>query len=235
MSTITRSFAPSVFLAIGCLALAACGGSGSGSSSGNGGAPAVDSPSVEPPTANSAPRISGTPDSSVVVGKSYEFLPQAADADGDPLEFSGNNIPTWAQFDRATGRLSGTPDRSDIGSYASIAISVSDGRLSATLPVFAISVEAEDEDEDVPGSARLKWKAPSHNEDGSKVRNLAGFRIYYGQDPSNLANRVEIPAPNIKKATIEELTEGTWYFAVTAYTTSGLESDFSTIASKTIG
>ena len=34
---------------------------------------------------------------------------------------------------------------------------------------------------------------------------------------------------------VENLSAGTWYFAVKAYTTAGVESDNSNIASKTIG
>jgi hypothetical protein len=164
-----------------------------------------------------------------VVGTPYEFAPRASDADGDALEFSVSNLPPWAQFNTTTGRLSGVPGPSDTGNYSSIAISVSDGKLRATLPAFAISVERE-----AVETATLKWKPPTRNKDGSKLKDLAGFRVYYGQDSSNLASRVEIPEPHIKKASIEELTPGTWYFAVTAYNAAGLESSFSNIVSKTI-
>jgi Putative Ig domain len=221
-------------MAIAFLALSACSG-GSGSTSRNDSTPPVDAPSVDPPpsgspAANSPPRISGAPVTVVAVGKPYEFAPQASDTDGDALEFSVSNLPPWAQFNTTTGRLSGIPGQIDIGKYSSISISVSDGKLSATLPEFAISVENQ-----AVGWARLKWKAPTRNEDGSKLRNLAGFRIYFGQDSSNLASRVEIPHPHVKTARIEELTQGTWYFAVTAYTTAGIESSLSMIVSKTIG
>lgn len=226
----SRATSRLAFAAVTFLALAACGGGGSGSSSGDDGAP-PDSPTDQPPAANSPPQISGAPVTVATVGERYEFKPHASDADGDALEFFVSNLPSWAQFDMATGRLSGTPGRGDIGNYSSITISVSDGKLSATLPAFAISVANEGSGS---GSATLTWKAPKRNEDGSKLKNLAGFRVYYGQDSSNLVYHVEIPERHIKTVTIEQLTQGTWYFAVTAYTTAGLESSFSEVVSKTI-
>src|SRR5262245_23861512 len=116
MSRATSNLA---FAAITFLALAGCGGGGSGSSSGNDSAP-PDAPSGQPPAANSAPQISGVPVTAVMVGEHYEFEPQASDPDGDALGFFVSNLPSWAGFDKSTGRLSGTPGPGDIGDYSSI-------------------------------------------------------------------------------------------------------------------
>ncbi|MCB1845735.1 MAG: hypothetical protein KDI09_22380, partial [Halioglobus sp.] len=91
---------------------------------------------------NTAPGISGTPASNVVAGNNYSFIPTAADADGDALTFSISNAPSWASFSSVTGALSGTPSVNDVGTYAGIRISVSDGAESASLPVFSITVDA---------------------------------------------------------------------------------------------
>jgi len=89
---------------------------------------------------NTAPTITGSPTSSVTAGAAYEFTPTASDADGDNLDFSITGRPAWASFSSASGRLSGTPVTADIGTYADIRISVSDGRDSVDLPAFAIDV-----------------------------------------------------------------------------------------------
>ncbi|MGB8328245.1 MAG: putative Ig domain-containing protein [Steroidobacteraceae bacterium] len=92
--------------------------------------------------ANRAPTISGAPPTTVVAGSAYLFQPTAADADKDPLTFSITNKPAWASFDSATGKLTGTPAGTQTGSFANVQISVSDGKASAALAPFTITVSA---------------------------------------------------------------------------------------------
>jgi hypothetical protein len=94
------------------------------------------------PPANTPPTISGAPATSVVAGTAYVFQPTAADANGNTLRFSISNRPTWATFSQSTGRLSGTPGRTNVGNFPDIRISVSDGTASVSLPAFAIRVQA---------------------------------------------------------------------------------------------
>ncbi len=56
-----------------------------------------------------APKITGTPVTSIVVGQTYNFRPTATDADGNTLTFSIANRPAWASFSATTGQLIGTP------------------------------------------------------------------------------------------------------------------------------
>ena len=90
---------------------------------------------------NSPPTISGGTDSRIQVNATYNFTPLANDSDGDTLSFTIINQPTWAQFNNASGALTGTPQTSDMGGYANIIISVSDGQASAALNPFSILVE----------------------------------------------------------------------------------------------
>jgi hypothetical protein len=87
-----------------------------------------------PPTFNSPPVISGTPASSVPQETAYGFVPGVSDADSDTLTFTITNRPIWAAFDSMTGELTGTPGASDVGTYASIRIRVSDGQSTVGLP-----------------------------------------------------------------------------------------------------
>jgi hypothetical protein len=89
-----------------------------------------------------APTISGTPVTTVVAASTYSFQPSAYDANGDALSFSIANKPIWATFSSTTGRLSGTPSSTQVGTYGSISIKVSDGKWVATLPSFSITVTA---------------------------------------------------------------------------------------------
>ena len=101
---------------------------------------------------NPAPTISGSPAGAVVAGTGYVFQPAAADADGDTLTFSIANKPGWASFSASSGRLSGTPDNGDAGTYGNIRISVSEGTDSASLTAFSVTVEAANTAPTISGS-----------------------------------------------------------------------------------
>jgi Putative Ig domain len=178
---------------------------------------------------NQPPTISGSPPALVTPGTAYAFTPTARDPNGDPLTFSIVNRPAWANFSTGNGRLSGTPTASQVGAYSSIRISVSDGRASAALPAFGITVS------DVAnGSATLSWTPPTRNTNGSQLTNLAGYRIYYGTSAGALSRSVQIANPGLARYVINNLAPATWYFAVRAYNSAGVESAQSNMASKTV-
>jgi hypothetical protein len=179
--------------------------------------------------ANRAPTISGAPASTVTAGQQYRFLPAASDPDGDRLTFSIVNRPSWATFNTATGELAGTPSAGNVGPYSNVQISVSDGTLTASLPAFAVSVEQAS-----MGSATLSWQPPTQRTDGTPLVDLAGYRIMYGTSSSNLSNRVTLNNAGLTSYVIENLSQGTWYFAMTAFDAAGAESDQSGVGSKTI-
>ena len=180
---------------------------------------------------NRAPVISGTPSTSATVGAGYSFQPTASDADGNTLTYAITGRPAWASFNTATGQLSGTPASAYGGTTASnIVISVSDGTVSSALPAFSISVAAPP----ATGTVTLSWTPPTTNSDGTPLVDLAGYRIVYGTASRAYTQSLAIGAPSVSSAMIEGLAQGTWFFAVKAYTASGVESDLSNEASKTI-
>jgi hypothetical protein len=89
---------------------------------------------------NRAPIINGTLSAVAYEGEAYEFVPTASDPDGDPIAFGIHAKPGWADFDTATGRLSGTPGSSDRGMHRGIVIVVSDGEAETPLPTADIEV-----------------------------------------------------------------------------------------------
>ncbi|MBV8853327.1 MAG: putative Ig domain-containing protein [Sinobacteraceae bacterium] len=106
------------------------------------GSPSGSPGSVPPVPPASGPAISGTPTTSVVSGFAYIFKPVVTDPSGAKLTFSIRQSPSWAIFNTATGQLSGTPGSAAVGTTANIVISVSDGKLSASLAPFSITVTA---------------------------------------------------------------------------------------------
>jgi hypothetical protein len=116
-----------------------------------------------------------------------------------------------------------------VGSHANIIITVSDGTALTSLPAFAINVVQAS-----TGNAALSWNAPTTHTDGSALTGLAGFRIVYGRSATTLDQSATINNPSISTYTVQNLASGTWYFAVAAYTSSGGESEFSTMATKIV-
>ena len=206
--------------------IGACGGGGGSAATSASPPPATPPP---PPPANSAPTISGTPQTSVAQDEIYQFSPTATDSDGDSLLFSISNRPAWASFDVDSGRLTGTPVEQDVGTTNAVTITVSDGSLSAALTPFDLEVLA------APlGSATISWDKPTTNADGSLLTDLAGFRVHYGESPQTYGAFVAIDDGNTTTAEIDGLAVGTWYFAVTAVDQAGNQSAFSTEVSKAV-
>ncbi len=179
---------------------------------------------------NAAPTITGSPARSVLAGRAYSFQPSATDANGDVLTFSIQNRPSWATFSPTTGRLSGTPTTSQAGVYSNIVISVSDGKATRSLGAFSIAVTSTA----TTGSVTLSWTAPTKNTDGSSLTNLAGYRVHYGTAPGSYTQSVQLPGKTLTSVVIEDLAPARWYFAVKAYNSAGVESNFSTTVNKLI-
>lgn len=85
------------------------------------------------------------------------------------------------------------------------------------------------------GNATLSWSAPSENTNGSALTDLGGFKIYYGTESTQLTNTVALTNPGLLTYVVTELPIGTtYYFAVVAVTTTGVESAPSQTVSSTI-
>ena len=106
----------------------------------------------------------------------------------------------------------------------------SQSALSSSSPVSSASSSS------VPstGDAKLAWTAPTTNSNGTALTDLAGYYIHYGTNPGNLTNVINISNASASSYTVTGLTSGTWYFAISAYTNTGLQSALSNVGSKTI-
>ena len=187
-----------------------------------------------PPATATPPTITGTPATSAQAGTAYSFTPTARDASGKTLSFSVQNKPSWAAFSIATGKLSGTPTSSNVGTYANIIITVSNGTTSAALAAFTITVAADPSTSQTMGTATLKWAPPTRNTDGTSVTNLSGYVVSYGNSANMLSQIINIANPATTSYTVQNLGQGTWYFAVSATASDGTTSSLSSVVSKTI-
>lgn len=174
-----------------------------------------------PTVANTAPTIGGAPVTSLEAGMAYNFVPAARDADGDKLTFSISSKPAWATFDAATGRLWGVPSSAQAGSYEEIQISVSDGKVSTALPMFAIEVVPA---APVMHAATLSWTPPTTNVDGTALTNLAGYKVRYGTAPGTYTTTINV-SNGLTRYVVENLETGRYYFSMVSVNSQGIESN----------
>ena len=115
---------------------------------------------VDPFPLNVKPTISGTPATTAIPKKPYNFVPSISDGGDGPslkvsLLFEGgteDDLPAWLSFDRETGQLSGVPSNDDYATgfgnkdnvIDNIAITVHDGFTAtdekASLEPFKITI-----------------------------------------------------------------------------------------------
>jgi hypothetical protein len=210
-----------------CGSLAACGGGDSGSAT----TQAVSTQTPSYPIDRSASttataagmQINGSPVETVTVGQAYSFQPTVASAASTPLKFSIANTPSWAKFDPTTGKLTGTPSASQVGTYKGITISVLAGTATAALPAFSIVVA----EGNAQGNVTLSWQPPTENADGSPLVDLKGYKVHYGAASKSYSDTVQVANPGLTTYVMQNLTAGKYYFAVTAYNSAGQESSLS--------
>jgi putative Ig domain-containing protein len=219
-----RTYAAVIMLAAFGLVLTGCNFDDPSSSA----PPIAQSSHAKVVVSSSAPTISGTPAASVTIGAAYAFHPAVTAAEGMTLTFAIRNKPAWAAFDAASGMLSGTPIAANVGTYAQISISVSDGVASASLAPFSINVAQPNVE------VTLSWTSPTSNTNGTTVTDLAGYRIYYGSTSTQLNQVVTVEGAEVTEYAFRELAAGTWYFAVAAYNSDKVESGLSAVVPVSI-
>lgn len=182
---------------------------------------------------NQAPTISGTPPTTVVAGDGYSFTPSASDPDNDSLSFSVSHLPSWASFSTQTGAITGSPTENEVGVYADITISVSDGTETVSLAPFSVEVETA---QAATGSLTLSWNAPTTRTDGSalSLSEIDGYCIFLGDSPSNLTMRIDLNEGSVTSHTLNNLPVGNYFVAVTVYDMDGQASDYSNTVEMTV-
>jgi len=142
----------------------------------------------------------------------------------DKITFTIANKPAWASFTAETGALAGTPGATDVGAYPNIEIAATDGKDTAALPAFAITVSAAP----ATNSVTIAWTPPTQNEDGTTLVDLKGYKIHYGAASGTYTNVISVDNAGIASYVLDSLPDGLNYIALTAYNVAGDESDYST-------
>ncbi|MCM0611342.1 hypothetical protein KFJ24_02490 [Marinobacter sediminum] len=91
--------------------------------------------------------------------------------------------------------------------------------------------------ETIPANAALlSWTAPLTRENGDSLAmgEIAGFEVVYGSGAENLDQSLAIGDASVEELLVDELTEGTWFFAIRTLDIDGNRSTLSEVVSKQI-
>ncbi len=123
---------------------------------------------------------------------------------------------------------SGTETISSLVSDSQFTLNCSSANGSASASVDVTIIVSSD------GTALLSWTPPTENTDGSALTDLAGYRIYYGTSSGNYTETVTINGAGLTSYQIDNLAPADWYFVITSFNSSNIESIYSNEVSKTI-
>jgi hypothetical protein len=102
------------------------------------------------------------------------------------------------------------------------------------LPTTTLTTPPRAEAQGASGNVSLSWEAPTENTNGTALQNLGGYVIRYGSVSRQYTAEITISNPGLTRYVVESLPAGTYYFSMTATTTSGVQSSPSAEASTTI-
>jgi hypothetical protein len=85
-----------------------------------------------------------------------------------------------------------------------------------------------------PGTVTISWAPPTENTNGSALTDLAGYTIHYGTNSQNYTSAIQVENPGITRYVVDNLPAGTYYFAVSAYSSTGENSAYSPQVSVTV-
>ncbi|MEM1229089.1 MAG: hypothetical protein AAGI15_01020 [Pseudomonadota bacterium] len=83
------------------------------------------------------------------------------------------------------------------------------------------------------GELVVAWNAPSENADGSPLATLRGYRLYYGIEPGRYHTEVAIDDGAATRVSLQ-VPHDTYYLALTAIDSNGVESEYSNEIRKTV-
>jgi hypothetical protein len=163
-----------------------------------------------------------------VVNEYFSFLATVKSVDGKAVDVSVENLPAWASawthYDGQTSWVVvyGTPTVQDIGVHWPTYIVASNGSLttekSAQIPVAV-----------APGDSwTVSSLAPTQNDDGSPLLDLAGYR-YYVWSPNSDAPVITDAGLSGLPLRVSGMAPGLWKVALTAYNSARRESRLSPI------
>lgn len=200
--------------------IAACGGSG-------GGAPGTGN--AEQPSASGLTIAITSPNADQI-----DTTDDVMNLSGTATSNAGVTSVSWSSDKGQTGTANGTNSWTvnqvplELGANT-VTVTATDGAGDSRSDTIVINRESTG-----TGSTSLSWEAPTQRTDGTALTDLAGYTIHYGRMSGIYDYQIDINTPGVATYVVENLVPGEWYFSLTAYDSSGLQSDFSNEAHRQI-
>jgi len=169
---------------------------------------------------DTSPSVDLGPDLTVDIGESVHLSPTIKNLDSSTISYlwiqtSGNPI---SLPDNKSSYIAFTPLVND---FLEFELTVTDNQDQEYKDAVSVTVLPENG----KYTAQLNWTAPTENENGSALTNLAGYKIYYGQSITNLDVSIIVNTPSETSYDIKNLDSNkSYFFCISAYSTAGSES-----------
>ena len=120
----------------------------------------------------------------------------------------------------------------DAGDY-SVVITSTEGVAFSEIATLLVN---EDQPVVTVKSIALSWDLPQEREDGSALESyeIDGYVIAYGTDANNLNQQITIEGALVLEAVVEDLAEGTYYFAIATVDSDGTQGAYSATIQQSI-
>lgn len=98
------------------------------------------------------------------------------------------------------------------------------------------AAETTPEETTAANTALLSWTAPLTRENGDSLAmgEIAGFEVVYGTSAESLNQTLAIGDASVDELLVDQLSDGTWYFAIRTLDTNGNRSRLSEVINKQI-
>ena len=172
---------------------------------------------------------------------------ETAGTDSGSTTDSSTDTSTDTATDNSTGstdeQVAGTTEPDTSGDVTSGGDTTTDTTTDETVADTGTNTETSEPvtettpEETVPANtALLSWTAPLTRENGESLAmgEIAGFEVVYGTSAENLDQSLAIGDASVDELLVDELTEGTWYFAIRTLDTDGNRSRLSEVVYKQI-
>lgn len=118
-----------------------------------------------------------------------------------------------------TSTTSSTPPQTVADTGSGTTTTTTGGSSSTTAPPPSTPASSS--------AVTLGWQAPTQNSNGTPITNLAGYKIHYGTATQDYTQVVQVSNPSLSRFVMDSLPSGTYYFAIAAYNTQGVEGPLS--------